>query len=356
MSQVLIIAATKVIDEQGSLDSCLDLESRINQLGYTVRRLTIDPLSSDWHGPLAEDHFRCGCAPIEALARAKNLIEKKAAVAVVISGEDALKSGYQAAERRHLMAVYGEDLSVLEAYSQLATVFSAKQGCSEERFRQLAEALFSNYLSTYQHLAEQGSTIHALPSEKWYQPITSLFRGVDCANPLIDFRGRLLICSRQLLDELEIPLASCVSVDGVGLDFLPEDGPAVIDEIVTYKHLAAAYRQANEDAGVDFAARYLAGEALLEVYTCYPVVPMAFLLASKLVPSLEAIPAFLQKHEITVTGGMNLARAPWNNPALNGLISMVDRLRQTDVQLGVVHGNGGLGYHQGVAILSRAGD
>ena len=49
---------------------------------------------------------------------------------------------------------------------------------------------------------------------------------------------------------------------------------------------------------------------------------------------------------------MNLARAPWNNPALNGLITMYHQLMDSPQQFGLVHGNGGIGYRQGIAILA----
>ena len=82
---------------------------------------------------------------------------------------------------------------------------------------------------------------------------------------------------------------------------------------------------------------------------------MAFLLVSGLVKALEDIPEFLAKHQITITGGMNLARAAWNNPTLNALILMHQRLCNCDgkEKLGLVHGNGGLGYRQGIAIVER---
>jgi hypothetical protein len=62
----------------------------------------------------------------------------------------------------------------------------------------------------------------------------------------------------------------------------------------------------------------------------------------------------LSEREVTVTGGMNLARAPWNNPALNALIVMCERLNAGSATMGAVHGNGGLGYKQGFAILQNS--
>ena len=51
----------------------------------------------------------------------------------------------------------------------------------------------------------------------------------------------------------------------------------------------------------------------------------------------------------------NIARAPWNNPALNAVIAMYETLcaRSAPATVGAVHGNGGLGYRQGVAILGE---
>jgi len=69
--------------------------------------------------------------------------------------------------------------------------------------------------------------------------------------------------------------------------------------------------------------------------------------------SINEIGDFLKHHEITVTGGMNIARAPWNNPALNGLIEVTKQLVRGNVQYGMVHGNGGIGEAQGITVQER---
>jgi hypothetical protein len=93
---------------------------------------------------------------------------------------------------------------------------------------------------------------------------------------------------------------------------------------------------------------------LLEVYTCFPLIPLAFLFSSGLSADIASALSLLATQDVTVTGGMNLCRGPWNNPALHGLIAMTHALRERTEPLGVVHGNGGLGYRQGVAILRRS--
>lgn len=351
MNQTVIIAAARTIDQQGCLSQCEQLESRLRQLAIPLKKLIIEPLSSDWHSPLADGHFRSGCAPIEALAQADELIQA-GAPAVMICGDDPLKSGYDGHQRRSLMAVYGENYPLTQAYNDLAERFIERQQIGNDTFLQLAQGLFNNYHHTYEHALKQGRGHHPLPSDKWYRPITPLFRGVDCANPLVDFSGRLLLVHPSLATQLGIPTEQQVCVEGVGLGQLAGDGRDYIEHIAAYEHLTQAHTEACHQADIDYNQAFLAGDALLDAYTCYPVVPMAFLLASGLVTDLQQLPEFLQRYPITVTGGMNLARAAWNNPALNGLITMVEQLQQGEAPIGAVHGNGGLGYRQGVAILS----
>ena len=353
MTPTLMISAAKVIDDSGSLEHCLQLEHRLQQLGIAITELVIDPLSTPWHSEIKEHHFRSGCAPIEAIAKAKELIGTGQQEAVVISGKDLLRTGYERQERLDLMAVYGPDYPLTTAYNELAERFIHRHDSSAALFQNLAHHLFENYKCSFRHVISDDLAAEQLPDERWYNNITPLFRGVDCANPLIDFTGRVLLCNPDTADQLAIPAEQRVTVEGVGLGFLPGDGQQHVEDIVSYEHLQQAYQSACEQSGINFAEQFRQGNALLETYTCYPVVPIAFLLASGLVDLLEQVPAFLENHRITITGGMNLAKGPWNNPALNSLIEMYHQLRNSQATIGAVHGNGGLGYKQGVAILSH---
>ena len=354
MTQALIISAAKTVDQLGSMQHCLDLEQRIEALGQEIVQLHIDPLSTDWHSPEAPLHFRSGCAPIEALAHAKQLIEQ-GQEAVLICGEDNIRTGYSRHQRLEQMEVYGADRPLTQAYTDLAQHFLQQHQIDEPTFREIAHALFDNYSLSYRNALSDDYSPELLPDARWHQPITSLFRGVDCANPLIDFQGRLLIVSDSLAQQLDCPTEQMLEIKAVALSRLEQDGPAHIETIARYDHLRDAYQECCNQAGIDFAVMFKQGDALLEAYTCYPVVPMAFLIASGLVELLEQIPEFLTQHSITVTGGMNLAKAAWNNPALNALISMHHCLLNGEEQYGMVHGNGGLGYRQGVALLAKVG-
>lgn len=347
-----IIGAAKQQDGVGSLDQILLLESQLLQKGITPKQLVIEPLNADWHSIEEKHCYRSGCAPIEALAEAKRLIENGEA-AVIISGKDFIKTGYSREERLSKMAVYGQSYPLTQAYTDLAHAFSENNNITAQQFKGYASSLFENYQVSFRHALSDDFTTELLPDSRWYKPITDLFRGVDCANPMVDFSGRLLITRADIAEQLGVDKSEWLKVKAVGVSRLDGDGKEFIAEIARYEHLQQAYQQACDEAGIDFADLFKNGEALLDTYTCYPVVPMALLLKSGLVDALEDIPDFLAKHSITITGGMNLARAAWNNPVLNALVLMHHRLCKGPEKLGLIHGNGGLGYRQGIAIVER---
>ena len=349
MEQIYIVASGRLVDGSGNMEEVYQVEKTVSNLGVKAVELVVDPLSAGWNTPVMNNHFRTGCAPLEALSNARELIISKKAQAVVISGDEPLKTGYERLERHNLMAIYGPDYPLTDAYTDLARAFMAMNQIDEDEFKHLAHLLFKNYLKTFSR-----SKNYALPGSDWYQPITDLFRGVDCANPLVDFSGRLVLCNGDTADACNISTSDRVELLGVGLGFCGP-GPEHIQDIAAYRHLQQAFRTACEQAGKDFSALFLAKKALLEAYTCFPVVPLAFLLVSGIAASPAEIPEILQHHEITITGGINLARAPWNNCAINALVELCSLLRMGISSLGAVHGNGGLGCRQGVAILGHEG-
>ncbi|MBU3069944.1 hypothetical protein KOI40_08925 [Aestuariicella sp. G3-2] len=351
MSQVLSIAVGKSVNEEGDWVQFDHLASKLSaKLGIQPLRLTIDPLSVDWYSALEAGHFRSGCAPIEALAEACRLIRSGEECAVVIHGRDFLKSEYTSTERRQAMAVYGDNMPLTEAYNLLAHEFMALNGISQEFFCELRDALFDNYCRTYTRNVASAS----LPGDRWLQPVTELFRGVDCANPVVDFEGAMLLTSASVARDLGLEAGACLEISGVGLGMLPEDGPQVAHTIASYDHLRNAFRTLDQQLDESLNSRFLRDDLLLDLYTCYPVVPLAALLTGGFVTSPDQLLSFIQRNPLTQTGGMNLARGAWNNPALNGLITMQNRLlKQNIASSGLVHGNGGLGYRQGVVLLTR---
>jgi hypothetical protein len=238
-------------------------------------------------------------------------------------------------------------VSIPEAYTDLAQAWMARHGLDARTFRALADALVEGYGRTAR---SRGLAAASLASRETL--VTGLFTLADCAHPEVDFAGAVVLGTRAAAEALGLPAGPALVLGAVAVETAP-DGPAHAADLAGYAHLARAWQRLVADSGVDLAARIDEGEALLEAYTCFPPVPLGFLLATGLVVTPAEIPAWLASHAITVTGGMNLARAPWNNPVLHALAVMADGLAAGDAALGVLHGNGGLGGWQGVALLAR---
>jgi hypothetical protein len=248
------------------------------------------------------------------------------------------------------MRVFEGGRTHLEGYALLAQRFIESAGISKEIFLTLAERLFENYCRTCQARSLQ----FVEPEERWFGFVNEYFRGVDCANPYVDFSGAILLITERAAEMCEIPAENRIRILACELREAGSDTIEDISSVVRYAHLEQAYAAACRHAGVDFRSQFLAGDALLEVYSCYPVVPLAFLLRSELVSTLSQVPDLLRRFDVTVTGGLNLGRAPWNNTTLNAIVAVAELLRNPgEKRLAGVQSNGSLGYQQGFLLLGR---
>jgi hypothetical protein len=303
-----------------------------------------------WQEALPPGYLRGATAPLQAVAIARASFAGGQADALLLTGTDFLRSCYSSEDRKRLMRVFEGGRTHLEGYALLAQRFIESEGISKEDFRTLAECLFENYRRT----CRARSLLCGEPEERWFEFVNDYFRGVDCANPYVDFSGAILLVTEQAAELCKIPAEDRIHILACELREAGTDAIEDIPSVVRYVHLEAAYRAACRQAGVDFARRFLAGDALLEVYSCYPVVALAFLLRSGLVPGFQGVPELLRRLDVTVTGGLNLGRAPWNNTTLNAIIAMTELLRDAGgKRLAGVHSNGSLGYHQGFLLLGR---
>jgi hypothetical protein len=340
-----IIAADRIIDRKGDHTRTNELIQCAHVLGIKTAELRITSLSEPWNAELPENHFKSGASAMDALEKARSLLKAREAAIVIIKGEDLLRSGYTKDEREKYMKLYAGKHTPLDGYNELVEPFIQRHGISEEEFFKIRDCLFDNYAKTWKGL---------LPDARWFKPITKYFRGVDCANPNIDYSGQIIISNEEHADLLQIPDVERVSILGNTFTRLAADGLESIPHIAPYDHLKEIIDHAISEAKIDFKGEFLKRNALLEVYSCYPVVPMALLLKLGLVKHLSEIPDLLNSYEVTITGGLNLAKAPWNLTSLNFLITMREKLLSShNYKYGLVHGNGSLGNQQGITILGQ---
>ncbi len=110
--QTYIAATARVSNSHQNTDDYRRIEAKLLSLGIHPVKLVIDPLRVPWNDPVEDNHFRSGCAPIQAIAKAKELIESGTAKAVVIEGDEPLRTGYDRDERHRLMGVYGDNHTI----------------------------------------------------------------------------------------------------------------------------------------------------------------------------------------------------------------------------------------------------
>jgi hypothetical protein len=308
-------------------------------LESTETNLQVASLGQGWDAGDATT-FVSGAGPIAALHEAEKAIAGGSTTAT-IRCVDPLRTGYDRAERDRLMNIF-DPVGVPEAYTLLARTFCEREGISEAEFRRVARALEANYRET---AVARG--VDVAPSGTHDVAVTDWFRRVDCANPNIDFACEIYCASDDVAETLApgSPKVLSVAVQEV------EDGPSNVSTIARFEHLAAALNGACSLADTSVEEAWNCGA--LEVYTCFPIVPLAFLLTSGLARDADMVIDRLGERPITCSGGMTLARAPWNGPALRGLMLVAGEVAR-GAPLGLVHGNGGLGGKQGIAVVGRS--
>jgi hypothetical protein len=349
---MFIVEADYRVDGVGDLSRTHRVREALKKTASKVREFEIASIKDGWQTPLPENRLRCACSPMIAILEAQRLFSRQEADAVVIRGRDFIRSEFRdrKAERKRLMHLYGEDGHILDAYNRLAHAFLSHWRIAPEEFRDLAGALFENHFRVWRRRHPNAER----PEGKWFEPVTDLFRGVDCANPSVDFEGCLIIATGEAAKRCGIAPESCVRIAGCRVEQACEDTLESIPRVVPYRHLRAAFEKTCDQAQVDFREAFLSGKALLEVYTCYPVVPLGFLLATGFAGSIREIREFVAGCPLTITGGLNLAKAPWNNTTLYAIAEMANRLKMGDAPcLGGIHSVGALGYKQAFAILQK---
>ena len=301
--------------------------------------------------------YRTGAGPVCAVADAKQLIDNDLYDAVFLFGLEPLlfakKSKGREVVQQAMDIFFG--VSLLTCYNGLAEQLCRLYGLTTNDHAKLADALFHNYARTWRR--EDNENTEPPPRGRFMDDAGApLFKLTDCANPNLDYGGGIILANKASADMLNIPEAERIGVMYAAYSMVQAD-PLQLTAITgtreqPFPHLRAVFARMASATGLILPAVHAQGALLLDAYTCYPPIPMGFLLAGGFIKHLKELPTFLEKHEITVNGGLNLYGAPWNNPVLSSLVTMRRRLiRQGG--LGLVHGNGGMGEAQGLILLQR---
>ena len=347
-TKTFIIAGDKIVDNKGSHAETEKVLALAKKKNLKIETLEIVNLAKRWEDKLRPLQFKSGASANAAVEKARKLLASKKADVVVIKGTDYLKTGYEKGAREGFMKLYNKKFTPLEGYNDLVPLFLRYHKLSENDFFEIRDALFDNYVKTWKKINPEGH----LPDERWFQPLTKYFRGVDCANPNVDYSGQIVLTNEKTADKLKVPKKKRVQIIGNAFTKLSVDGMESLPKIAPYLHLKRTITKALSESKTDFASEFLKGRALLDAYTCYPVVPMGLIYRLGLVKNMNEIKELLTKHEVTITGGLNLGKAAWNLTSLNSLIVMRERLMSSKkAHLGLVHGNGSLGNQQGITLL-----
>ncbi|HAU0828256.1 TPA: hypothetical protein ACUNL2_002767 [Legionella pneumophila] len=350
MMKTFIIAADRTVDSFGSHQDTDNILNLAREKGLVVVTLEILSLAQGWQDKMKPHQFKSGASAMAAIERARKILSTKKADAVLIKGQDFLKTGYGSCEREKFMKFYHENYTPLQGYNELVPLFLQKYKLDEKEYFKIRDALFENYTKTWKKI----NPANSMPHEKWYQPLTKYFRGVDCANPSVDYSGQIILSTEKVADVLNIPQKARVEILGNSFVKINLKGLVSLPKIAPYHHLKRAINKAITQAKLNFKDKFMNEKALLDAYTCFPIVPMALLYCLGLVNSLTEIPDLLKSYEVTVTGGLNLGKAPWSLTSLNALIVMRERLISSDkAKFGLVHGNGLFGNQQGITIIKK---
>ena len=299
--------------------------------------------------------YKSGNSPMQAMHDAKIILENDLVDLCFIFGYEplaSLKNDLGKEKLAQAMDIY-QGTSLPQAYNSLAHRLLEILEINKNDFYDISDALYKNYKETFE--AKTGQKQKAPDRPKKYEAIgADLFSLTDMSNPYVDYTGGIILANQKAVKKLELePKLSLAAASYK----VVADGPSYVYTIAgqeaIYPHLREVFKDIEEQAGICPAKEHQNSNLLLEAYTCYPPSPMGFLMAGDFVKEPGDFVNFLQSHPITVSGGMNFARGPWNNPALHGLVEMVRALSKSPASYGLVHGNGGLGGYQGLSLLKK---
>ncbi|HKT77501.1 MAG TPA: enoyl-CoA hydratase-related protein [Sphingobium sp.] len=162
------------------------------------------------------------------------------------------------------------------------------------------------------------------------------YRKLMVANPNVNQAAAIIVTSLAVAREAGVPEERIIHIWGGAAANEPEDY-LLRDRYDHSTAQTAVLERAVEIAGGD-AERF----DLLELYSCFPVVPKMALRTLGLDP---------HEHRPTVTGGLTFFGGPLNNYMSHSVAAMVRRLRNGEGKIGLLYGQGGfVNKHHGLVV------
>ena len=162
------------------------------------------------------------------------------------------------------------------------------------------------------------------------------YRKLMVANPNVNQAAAIIVTSLAFAREAGVPEDRIIHIWGGAAANEPEDY-LLRDRYDHSTAQTAVLERAVEIAGGD-AERF----DLLELYSCFPVVPKMALRTLGLDP---------HEHRPTVTGGLTFFGGPLNNYMSHSVAAMVRRLRNGEGKIGLLYGQGGfVNKHHGLVV------
>jgi len=158
-----------------------------------------------------------------------------------------------------------------------------------------------------------------------------------CANNNVDQAAAIIICSTAMADELGVPADHRVYPH---LCVNSQDTATLLDreELAVAPGLIATAAELVDAVGAVDAIDHI------DLYSCFP----------SIVTLTTSALGIDSARQLTVTGGLAFAGAPLNFAAGQGLVGMIETLRNDPGSVGVVQGNGGHATKHALGVYSTA--
>lgn len=253
-------------------------------------------------------------------------------------------------EESHGMTIPG-------AYAVCANAYRAAHGISRNDLLRIMGTLMKGFSEVANGNPNAWFKGQVEPEEIYLKSpmVAEPFTVSMCANPFVDLAAAVIITSVDRARQLGVPEANWVYIKGLGGEC--HDTEFILDRQEVHRSLPAkvASERALESAGIDRTSQI----DILDLYSCFPIVPIFLLEAMGVSPPGRAGWDILEGKvggkalPLTVTGGLPFFGGPMSNYCTHAAARIWEKLRNTE-KTGVAFANGGVLSSFAMAIFSGA--